>query len=100
MNTELRVQIQGACDTLTNIPALHTGVHSFVDERFALKYAVHYRVHSSLPLNPEMSQMNPVHILTLHFLMIQIDDIPPSLPPSLALFAVQGRSYSAPQWSH
>ena len=63
MNSES--QKHGTCDTLTNIPNLHTGLQSNLEERFAWKYTVHYRVYNSLLLNPEISQMNPVQSHTV-----------------------------------
>jgi hypothetical protein len=41
---------------------------------------LHYRIHTSMPQDPNLSQLNPIHTPTSSFLKIHLNDILPSVP--------------------
>ena len=57
----------------------------------------HYHIHKCLPPVPILSQLDPVHTLTSHFLEIHPNIILPSIPGSLSLrFPHQNPVYAFP----
>jgi len=70
--------------TPCNSPSWQSNIRSACQEIIRLIWnpKVHYHVHKGTPLVPVLSQMNPVHILSIYFFKIRSNIIRPSKPRS------------------